>query len=173
MHQITPCLLHPSSKMPAFVKGDPPSPPLVVLAVIDVGDCGYICSMCHMICMPRMAAKFSQQHIVVRRISWYHRLYTPVGMCNRIHLVLSRRWGIAVLLFVFYFVNCFVSGILLFLFWEKSYEQFFLTQPNHYKLIPLIGNAENCQELDYLPLNFSVSACGECELVSRAESNML
>ena len=61
---VGPCLLHPSSKMPAFVKGDPPSPLLVVLAVVDVDDCDYICSMCHMICMQHMAAKFSQQSIV-------------------------------------------------------------------------------------------------------------
>ena len=63
------CLLHPPSTMPAFVKGDPPSPPLVVLAAFGIDDCDYICSMSHMICMQHLAAKFSQRSIVARRIS--------------------------------------------------------------------------------------------------------
>ena len=66
---VGPCPLHLPSKMSAFVKGDPPSPPLVVLAVVDVDDCDYICSMSHMICMQHMAAKFSQRSIFARRIS--------------------------------------------------------------------------------------------------------
>ena len=63
------CLLHPSSTMPVFVKSDPSSPPLVVLAAFGLGDCDYICSMSHMICMQHMAAKFSQRSIFARRIS--------------------------------------------------------------------------------------------------------
>ena len=69
--------------MPPFVKGDPPSPPLVVLAVVDVDDCDYICSMSHMICMQHidefvMAAKFSQRSIIVRRIVMESARLTPV-----------------------------------------------------------------------------------------------
>ena len=69
--------------MYAFVMVTPPS--LGVLVVADVGDCGYICSRCHMTCMMRMVAKFSQQHIVVHMISWYHQLCTPVGMIVQLH----------------------------------------------------------------------------------------
>ena len=43
--------------------------PLAVLPAFGVDDCGYICSMCHMICMQHMEAKSSQQHIVAHRIS--------------------------------------------------------------------------------------------------------
>ena len=40
------------SWMRVFVVVTPPS--LAVLVLVDVDDCGYICSMCHMICMLRM-----------------------------------------------------------------------------------------------------------------------
>ena len=100
LHHIISCLMHPTSRMPAFVRVAPSSLPLVVLPVIDVGDCGYICSRCRMTCMRRMVARSSQQHIVVRMTSWCHQSCTLVGMCNCIHLVLLHMWGIDVLLLV-------------------------------------------------------------------------
>ena len=66
---VGPCLFHPPSTMPALVKVALSSLPLAVLPAFGVGDCGYICSMCHMICMQHMEAKSSQQHIVAHRIS--------------------------------------------------------------------------------------------------------
>ena len=109
MHHIIPSLVH-ALGLHAFGVATPPSlrvlgelgvlgvADVVVLAAFDVDDCGYICSMCHMICMQHMEAKSSQQHIVAHRISCNHRFCTLDCMCSCIHLAPSHIWGIAVLL---------------------------------------------------------------------------
>ena len=53
-----------------------------------------------MIDMMRMVAIFFQQNIVGHMISLCHQLCILNGMCNCIHLALSHKWGIAVLLLV-------------------------------------------------------------------------
>ena len=69
MHHIIPSLVH-TFGMHAFVMATPPSLGVLgVLPAFGVVDCGYIYSMCHMICVQHMEAKSSQQRIVVHRIS--------------------------------------------------------------------------------------------------------